>query len=139
MHAHYKSMLNFHSCVFDKDVPQTTEAKSGHHVSCSDFTFTDHSSRFAFMFAFTFTVHISSSPSGSSSRDAGTTCAPPSIPRASETWLHGQATARTRKTQCALCTSWTQEILMYLTKAHNTDIGLHKVSCGLGYSVQFLQ
>ena len=45
-----------------------TEAESGHHVSCSDFTFTDHFSRFAFKFhlhvpssysrfKFTFTIH----------------------------------------------------------------------------------
>ena len=28
----------------------TTEAESGHHVSCSDFTLTDHFSRFALKF-----------------------------------------------------------------------------------------
>ena len=54
-------------------------------------------------FTFTFAVHVSSLPSGASfhtfailfaSRDAGNTCAPPSIPHASKIWLHGQATAR---------------------------------------------
>ena len=43
-----------------------TEAESGHHVSCSDFTFTDHFHVSRSRFTFTFTVHVSSSPSGSS-------------------------------------------------------------------------
>ena len=81
----------------------TTEAESGHHVSCSDFTLTDHFSRFALKFhlhvhnsrfKFTLGFIVRDSLSARSSRDAGTTCAPPSIPHASEAWLHGQATAR---------------------------------------------
>ena len=38
-------------------IETSTEAESGHHVSCSNFTFTDHFSRFAF----TFHLHVQSS------------------------------------------------------------------------------
>ena len=38
-----------------------TEAESGHQVSCSDFTFTDHFSRFAFTFHLQVHIHVSSS------------------------------------------------------------------------------
>ena len=83
-------------------------------------------------FNFTFTVHVSSLPSGASfhtfailfaSRDAGTTCAPPSIPYASKTWLHGQATARTgERIMYKARLGHNDEISIYLSKAHNIRI-----------------
>ena len=68
MYAHCAVNLGYcHQVVF-QSFPHSsgTEAESGHHISCSDFKFTDHFSRLAFIFhlhvpssQFMFQVHFS--------------------------------------------------------------------------------
>ena len=135
-----------------------TEAESGHHVSCSDFTFTDHFSCFAFTFhlhihssrfKFTFGFIVPDSLRAPSSGDASKTCAPPSIPRVSKTWLYGQEQRLgLMNEKDSLCALHVLDTTLYqcvdLNNAHNIRIseiiiGLHKVSCGLRYSVEFPQ